>query len=186
MDRFNDNPRMATLPTLHAGTWSVRAATFALWALAAASAAYWGMMFSARPAPAASAAVPARSAPPVDPQAVARLLGASPLATAAAPVASLASRFALVGVAMQGAGKGAALVSVDGKPAKPYRVGTQIDEGIVLQSVQGRKAVLASAANGQPVLTLELPAPSTASTAAPASPVGQRPPPMPIPMQAPR
>lgn len=166
---------MATLP---AGPWIVRGATFALWALAAASAGYWGMKFSARPATASAPAVAARSAAPVDPQAVARLLGANPVATTATtatPVAPLASRFALVGVAAQGSGHGAALVSVDGKPAKPYRVGAQLDEGIVLQSVQGRKAVLASAASGQPVLTLELPPPALAANSA-----GQRPPPIPI------
>jgi general secretion pathway protein C len=95
------------------------------------------------------------------------------MAAAAVPMATLASRFSLVGVAAQGARHGAALVSVDGKPAKPYRVGAQLDEGIVLQSVQGRKAVLASAANGQPVLTLELPLPTQPAT-------GQRPPPIPI------
>jgi general secretion pathway protein C len=163
------------MATLSAGHWTVRGATFALWALAAASAAYWGMKFSARSSAATAQSVPARSAAPVDPQAVARLLGAHPMAaTAAAPVATLASRFALIGVAAQGSGHGAALVSVDGKPAKPYRVGAQLDEGIVLQSVKGRKAVLASAASGQPVLTLELPAPSMAAAA-------QRPPPIPIP-----
>ncbi|WP_255429283.1 type II secretion system protein N [Ramlibacter albus] len=180
------------MSTAFASNWTVRGASFALWALAAASAVYWGMKFSARPAPAAAPAVPARSAPPVDPQAVARLLGANPMAASAsaAPVATLASRFALVGVAAQGAGKGAALVAVDGKPPKPYRVGAQLDEGIVLQSVQGRKAVLASTATGQPVLTLELP-PPTAATSQPAlpgqlAPAVQRPPPMPIPTPAPR
>lgn len=172
------------MATLVAGRWAVRGTTFALWALAAASAVYWGLKFSAHPAP-AGPAVAARTAPPVDPQAIARLLGASPVAAAAAPVAPLASRFALLGVADQGSGHGAALVSVDGKPAKPYRVGMQLDEGIVLKSVAGRKAVLASTADGQPVLTLELPAPAAAAALSATRPLApQRPPP--IPMAAPR
>jgi general secretion pathway protein C len=52
--------------------------------------------------------------------------------------------------------KGAALIAVDGKPPKPYRVGAPVDEGIVLQSVESRRAVLAGP-DGAPVLTLDLP-----------------------------
>jgi len=62
-------------------------------------------------------------------------------------------------VAGPGPDHGAALIAIDGKPAKPYRVGVQVDEGLVLQSVQGRRAVLAAADSGQQVLTLELPPP---------------------------
>ena len=53
---------------------------------------------------------------------------------------------------------GAALISVDGKPAKPYRVGDVVEDGLVLQSVQGRRAGLGQAGGGSAVLTLELPA----------------------------
>jgi general secretion pathway protein C len=63
-----------------------------------------------------------------------------------------------VGVVSDRSQQGAALIVVDGKPARPYRVGSQVDEGLVLQSVQARRAVLASSANGPAVLTLELPA----------------------------
>ncbi|WP_041675736.1 type II secretion system protein N [Ramlibacter tataouinensis] len=138
--------------------WAVRGATFALWALAAGSAAYWGLKLSAGDGAAGIAAAvrPAPVAP--DPAAIARLLGASPQ-PAAGPVAapSLASRFSLVGVAAGGPRGGAALIAVDGKPARPYRVGTTIEEGLVVQSVQGRQAVLAASADGPPVLTLEMP-----------------------------
>jgi general secretion pathway protein C len=92
--------------------------------------------------------------------AIARLLGGTPSAAAlAAPmaVASLASRFQLVGVvAGATSGRGAAVISVDGRPARPFRVGTQVDEGVVLQSVRGRQAVLAPV-SGSEVVTLELP-----------------------------
>jgi general secretion pathway protein C len=86
--------------------------------------------------------------------AVARLLGAAPAVASAAP--SLASRFTLIGVVASRSQKGAALIAVDGKPAKPFRVGAAIDEGIVLKSVEARRAVLAGA-DGSPALTLELP-----------------------------
>jgi general secretion pathway protein C len=111
-----------------------------------------------RPAPAA-VAPPARQAFAADPAAIARLLGANPVSSssAAAPAVSLASRFSLLGVVAARSHSGAALIAVDGKPPRPYRVGSAIDEGLVLQSVQGRRAVLAASAGGPAVLTLELP-----------------------------
>lgn len=147
------------MSTPSAGNWAVRGATFALWALAALSATYWALKFAARPA-APLAAVPAGGRVVVpDPAAVARLLGANPASASAGPTPTLASRFNLVGVAARTSGSGAALISVDGKPAKPYRVGAQIEDGVVLQSVQGRSAVLAAAVDGPPIATLQLPPP---------------------------
>ena len=54
--------------------------------------------------------------------------------------------------------RGAALIAIDGKPARPYRVGGVLEEGLVLQAVEGRRAVLAASAEGPALLTLELPA----------------------------
>ena len=136
----------------------MRGATFALWALAAGSAAYWLMKFVARPAPAAAVPASARGPVQVDPQAVARVLGANPVAAnAAAPPAAMASRFSLVGIVARASGFGTALISVDGKPAKPFRVGSPVEEGLVLQSVQARRAVLAANVQGPALVTLELP-----------------------------
>jgi general secretion pathway protein C len=144
--------------------WTVRGVTFLLWLAAGASVVYWGLKLSARPAPATAPTV-ARGPAAVDPIAVTRLLGTGP-APAAPAAPSLASRFALVGVvAGPGAQPGAALIAVDGKPAKPYRVGAAIEEGIVLQSVETRRAVLASAVDGPPLLALDLPLPRPAATA---------------------
>lgn len=129
------------------------AVTALVWALAAASAVYWGLRIrgeaSGGQAPAPVAA-PAETQP--DPQAVARVLGAS--GAAAAP-ASVASRFALQGVVASPAGGGSALIAVDGQPARPYVVGDAVGEGWVLRSVAGRQAVLA--ADGGAAVTLELP-----------------------------
>jgi general secretion pathway protein C len=137
--------------------WIVRGATFALWALAAGSAVFWGLRLGGSERAISVPLAPARQVGAVDPEALARLLGSAPVAgTLAAPApVSLASRFQLVGVAAGArSGAGAAVISVDGKPARPYRVGSTIEEGVVLQSVRGRQAVLAT---GATQLTLELP-----------------------------
>jgi general secretion pathway protein C len=136
--------------------WALAGATFVVWGLVAATAVYWGMKLSS-----AGASVPvapiARSAPAPDPAATARLMGATPGGAAAAPVASLSSRFSLQGVVAEADGGGAALIAVDGKPPKPYRVGAPIDESLVLKSVEARRATLAANRDAPPVVTLELP-----------------------------
>ena len=94
-------------------------------------------------------------------QAMARLLGvpAAGAAAARAPAASLTSRFALIGVlAGRSSGGGAALIAVDGQPAKPFRVGAVVDEGLVLQSLDPRQARLGASVDGPATLTLDMPA----------------------------
>ncbi len=137
--------------------WAVRGAALLLWAAAAASGAYWVLKLMGGSGSGPAAPVAARGAPPADPAAVARLLGAVAPTTTQAPVATLASRFSLVGVAAGRSRGGAALIVVDGKPAKPFRVGNAVDDGIWLQAVEGRKAVLAATRDGPALLTLELP-----------------------------
>ena len=138
--------------------WAVRLATLALWLLAGASVVYWGLRLSAPamgvPVPAVTAALPTPDAP-----ALARLLGVVAAdAPAAAPVASVASRFVLVGVlAGRSSGAGAALIAVDSQPAKPFRVGAKVDAGLVLQSVGARQARLGAALRGPTLVTLEVP-----------------------------
>ena len=140
--------------------WSVRSGTLALWAAAGASVVFWGLRLSA---PSTSALAPAVSFAPVAPdaQALARLLGAGPVVTAAAPAApgaSLASRFLLVGVLSgRRSGGGAALIAVDGKPAKPFRVGATVDEGLVVQALGPRQAQLGPAVGEPATLTLDMP-----------------------------
>ncbi len=137
--------------------WAVAGSTFVLWALVAASAVYWGLKLTAR-AGAVAAPVAVRTPPPADPVAVARLLGSSPKGPEGVPVASVSSRFVLTGVVASRNRQGAALIAVDGKPAKPFGVGAAVEEGLVLQSVEGRRAVLAATMEGPATVTLELPA----------------------------
>ena len=136
--------------------WAVAGSTFVLWALVAASAVYWGLKLAGGGA-APAAPVALRTPAPPDPAAVARLLGYSARPSEALPVASTASRFALLGVVASRDHGGTALIAVDGKPAKPFAVGAAVGEGLVLQSVEPRRAVLASSADGPAVVTLELP-----------------------------
>jgi general secretion pathway protein C len=151
-NRINDNPRMVTTS---GSRWAVAGSTFAIWALVAASAAYWGLKLSGTSG-VATAPPAARSPAPVDPAAVARLLGYSP-AVGTSPQPSAASRFSLVGVVASRAHSGAALISVDGKPPKPFRVGATVDEGLVLKSVDARRAELAPSMDAAPTITLDLP-----------------------------
>ena len=148
--------------------WTLRLITALLWALAAASAMYWGLRLGG---PGATRAVPAtaQAGPAGDASArlaaIARVLGDDQSALAS-PVASASSRFALLGVVAQGS-TGAALLVIDGKPAKPYRVGSELEEGLLLQSVGPRHVVLAASAGGPALHRLELPGPMAAN--APAS-----------------
>jgi general secretion pathway protein C len=146
--------------------WWLRIATFLLAALAAASAAYWMLKWSS-PAPTgpAQTATPSFSrAAAADPQVVARLLGGGQKAVVAL-VESAASHFKLMGVVANRAHGGYALISVDGKPARPYQVGAAINDSLLLQSVAARSAALAARADAPVSFTLELPvlasAPST-------------------------
>ena len=137
--------------------WGVRLGTLAIWALAAASAAYWGLRLTARP-PGMPAPTAAPAPVAADMQAMARLLGAVTAQTPQAAAAPVSSRFALVGVlAGQQGGSGAALIAVDGKPAKPYRVGATVDAGLVLQSLGPRQARLGAGQDSAATVTLEMP-----------------------------
>ena len=131
-------------------------ATLLVWGAVAFSAVTWGLRWSATGESTSNATAAAQALPEVDVSAAARSLGAAPVQAAAAP--TLASRFQLQGVMAGGPDAGAALIAVDGKPAKPYRVGAVVADGLVLQSAQGRRVNLGAAIDGPQALVLELPA----------------------------
>lgn len=145
------------MPTNSQNRWWLHSVTLGVWALAAASAVYWGLKFVS--VPNGPAAVPLASAgvAPADPAALARLLGASSAAAPATVVGSAASRYALLGVVADRSSSGAALIAVDGKPARPYRVGARVDDGLVLKSVAPRRAVLAASLQAPASVTLDMP-----------------------------
>ena len=135
--------------------WSLRGLTLLVWALAAASVAYWGLRLLSGPGALAPVTRAANASFTPDPAAVARLLGATP--AQAVPQASLASRFALSGVVAGAPGGGAALIAVDGKPARPFRVGGVVEEGLVLQSAAARQATLGETRDSPALVTLDMP-----------------------------
>lgn len=159
---------------------SARWFAFVIWAAAAATVVAWGLRLGATPP-----AVPAYTVPVAESGALRgdtlRLLGrdAEPVrgSAPAAPVAaSEAGRFRLLGVVAprddRYSAAGLALIAIDGKPARPVRVGSNVDEGLVLLGVHRRGASLGPQ-DGAPTVTLELPErppPATGKVALPAMP----------------
>jgi general secretion pathway protein C len=137
--------------------WRVRLVTLALAALAALCGTYWVLKSQQGLSVSVSAPV-AGDAAAVDPQALARALGGGQ-SVGGVPVGAAPARspFVLVGVLADRAQGGTALIALDGKPAKPYTVGSVVDGSLVLQSVQGRQAVLGEGLQGPARITLELP-----------------------------
>lgn len=159
-----------------------RVVAFVVWALVAASAMYWLLRLSARSpvAPAHTAAVAAVTPPRGD---LTRVLGAPPPAAKSEPLVepALAARFKLLGVAAPrqgGDAVGLALIAVDGKPARGFKVGAPVDGDIVLQSVHPRGAALGARGAG-PQVQLELPALPPPATGRPGAGAFVPPPPMP-------
>jgi general secretion pathway protein C len=176
---------------------AARLSAFVIWGLVGMVTVFWLSRLTAQalPTPSHAGTVSTATAARGD---LSRLLGAPPVA--AAPVIAIpdaAGRFKLVGVmAPRGAalpaaggtpesgaasagtapgqqiGQGVALISVDGKPARPYRVGASIENEFVLQAVAARGVSIGSAQAPQaPPIRLELPA-------LPAPATGQLPPPL--------
>ena len=142
--------------TLSQPRTGLSALTLVVWALAAGSMAYWGLRLVPGVNVAAPMLVPAAGFAAIDLQSVARVLGAT--APQAMPQVSLASRFALQGVVAGSPGGGAALIAVDGLPARAFRVGSAVDEGLILQSAAARQATLAASRDGPALVRLEMPA----------------------------
>ena len=92
--------------------------------------------------------------PDVDALALSKALGAAAVQSASA---SLASRFVLVGVMDGGPAQGVALISVDGKPANPYRLGQTVSDGFVVLATGPKKAELGPQLGASSSLVLELP-----------------------------
>ena len=134
----------------------VHATSLVLWALVAFSATSWVLRGSDHDMASGLSTPQEQPTLEVDATATARSLGLVATGPVAAP--ALVSRFQLVGVLAGGPSQGAALIVVDGKPAKPFRVGAPVAEGLVLQSVQGRRVNLGAGGDVAAILTLDLPA----------------------------
>lgn len=139
---------------------------FFIWALVAASSAFWGFkIFAAtRPVP-LGAQAPTATIPPAG--SMERLFGVVVVPTTPAEVQHPESeRFQLVGVIAppdNGAGGGYALVTIDGAPAKSWRVGATLDGNTTLLRVSKRGADFGPA-GGPAAFALQLPEPAAAET----------------------
>jgi len=133
-----------------------------IWAAVAASLAYWGLRWLARPT-----GVPANATPvslDSGAQGDLRRLLAGPVKASAPAVdpsatSALASRLKLLGVVAprhEGDAGGVALLSIDGKPPKAIRVGGVIDGDMVLKSLTQHGASIGTA-DGPATTTLDLP-----------------------------
>ncbi|MDQ0587455.1 type II secretion system protein N [Variovorax paradoxus] len=152
-----------------AARWHAPVATTGLWALAAGAAVFWGLRLAAPPEPVAAAATMPQASVSAEADAVARLLGVMPANEAAPAAPEAASRFALSGVVADPFNQGAALISIDGKPPRPFRVGSQVGDNYVLQSVGVRAATLGASAQGPAAFTLQLPVRAPISVGSPAA-----------------
>jgi general secretion pathway protein C len=148
-----------------------RAFAFGLWAAVAASAVFWGLKLFVKPleTPAFASVAATAASPRGD---LSRLLGADvvPVAAVAAPEAPEQDRFELIGVVAPrpgtAPGQGVALIAVDGKAPRAYRVGAVIDGDTVLQRVDPRGASLGPR-GGDALVSLDLPPPAPAATGVP-------------------
>jgi general secretion pathway protein C len=159
---------MHAQPPSSRNSWSLRLLTLLVWLLVGMCAAYWVYKFATtrQVAATAVASVPVVA---VDAKVVAKLLGATeePAGKVAAPVST--TKFSLSGVAASQRGAGYALIAMDGKPAKPYRLGARLNEDYILKKITSDGAVLAVSRTAPDAVTLELAArkPATAVAAAP-------------------
>lgn len=95
-------------------------------------------------------------------QAMAKALGATAAAPAAA--APVVNRYVLTGVlAGHASGAGAAVIAVGSSPAKAFKVGDALEEGVLLQSLSTREARLGNSMAGPATAVLELPKPAIAT-----------------------
>ena len=145
---------------------SARWVTFFVWAAVAASAGFWALQLMVK-APQAPPQVKVAEASVAARGDLTRLLGADAPAATATSEAAADARFNLVGVlsprAPQAAREGVALIAVDGKPARAFRVGTLVDGQNVLQSVHARGADLGPR-NGPSLIALKIAPPAPAAT----------------------
>ncbi len=168
---------------------------FILWALTAVSASFWFAKVSGTSRDPVTARTIASDTPAPQTADLARVFGPSGTSSAGAtispglPAADPAARLRLFGVVANRAQSGVALISIDGQPPRPYRVGSALEGGWTLQKVGSRSATLASGDSAAAPVTIELaalpgaairagaqppmPAPTAAGTPAAPNPNGQ-------------
>jgi general secretion pathway protein C len=140
-----------------ANSWTLRLFTLLVWLLVGLCTAYWAFKFVTTTPVEATAAL-ATPTVVVDSKAIAKLLGATDnVAKQPATIAAASTKFVLFGLAATAGGKGYALIALDGKPARPYRVGSLVADDLVLKSISKTGVVLAASLTADDGVSLELP-----------------------------
>ena len=67
------------------------------------------------------------------------------------------SRFELLGVVASASGQGSALIAVDGQPARAFKVGQTVADGVVLQSLGPKQAQLGASVQDTALFSISLP-----------------------------
>ena len=146
--------------------------SFVVWALVGGTAMVWLLAISARPSAVPAHAVAVDTTPSLRGD-LSRLMGADPPPVEQAePVAVTDARFKLIGVvaARPGSEQGSiALIAVDGKPPRAFKLGATVDGDLVLKAVRARGAELGPS-GGAVAVMLDLPplAPAATGTLPPA------------------
>lgn len=141
--------------SLRANRFGLHIATLCMWLAAVGSGVYWALHMNASQSASNLPAVTMAKADQPDAASLAKIMGAT-APQAAAPV-NASSRFSLKGVVSGAPGREAALIVIDDKPARAFRVGSTLEDGLILQSATARKVTLSATLNGPAVMTLEMP-----------------------------
>jgi general secretion pathway protein C len=143
--------------------WTVRLVTLAVWAALAGSVTYWVLQWPQTGVARDGVVTTVAGADETTVTPVAgslhRALGAAAPAADRASAPALTSRLSLLGVVRAGSRDGAALIAVDGKPARAVRVGAEVEPGLYLLALEPRRASLGPDPHGAETASLELPRP---------------------------
>lgn len=177
-----------------------RLSAFVVWALVAGAIVFWGLRLFVSPTPAPGNAVAVVDVASAGGD-LSRLFGVEQAPAVDAPPPE-SSRFRLLGLlASRDSASGlpgVALVSVDGKPPRPYRAGARVEDRVFLREVSLRAAAFGPE-QGPVSFTLEVPRlpdaatgtlnpvdPSQLQVNPPPAPVASPPPPVQQPQSAPQ
>lgn len=142
--------------------WPSRLMAFFLWLVVAASTTYWILKIVGLTRAPTSAAVVAPESPSATIEDLARVLGPSNAGAVIVtgigitPTVDPGAHMRLLGVVADRRHGGVALISLNGEPPRPYRVGSELDGGYKLTGVATRTATLAPTGQAAAPITLEL------------------------------
>lgn len=132
--------------------WSARL----LWLCVGLSLAHWGWRWWGQTPPEPVPLVPAQRLA-VEPDMVARGLGFAQFGDVTLAAAPTTSNHVLLGVVRDHDGYGLALIATNGQPAKAYRVGAAVADGVWLGALGVRDVALVAQPGGAVVTHLSLP-----------------------------